>query len=122
MAAIKICAIADGAAGPLLGPFTIESSDPDTREPVVANLLRFNRWVANGMTFYGSKGGVENSSLFKSYAIECFEELAQDEPATAASLTDLVIICSGLPSSLDTDPFWQLHRAILATLPGVQFR
>jgi len=121
MATIRICAIEDGGVGPLLGPFTIESGEGDAHAPIAASVVRFNRWVAGGMTFYESKGGIENSSLFKSYTMECFEELAQDDPEVAASLTGLVVFCAGLPASVHADAMWRLHRAILASLPGVSF-
>lgn len=120
MAAIRISAIEGGRIGPLLGPFTIESDD-DKQGALVDSVVRFNRWVASRMTFYKSKGGIENSSLFKSYTMECFEELASDDPETAASLTDLVVDCAGLPASLEADAMWRMHRAILASLPGVTF-
>ena len=121
MATIKIRALEDGGSGPLLGPFTIEADEGSGDGPVAASVVSFNRWVAGGMTFYQSKGGIENSSLFKSYAMECFEELAGEDPEAAARLTDLVVVCSGLPASLQDDLMWQLHRAILASLPGVRF-
>lgn len=120
MATIKIRALEDGGSGPLLGPFTIEAGEGHGGL-VAASVVSFNRWVAGGMTFYQSKGGIENSSLFKSYAMECFEELASEDPEAAARLTDLVVVCSGLPASLQADLMWQLHRAILASLPGVRF-
>lgn len=121
MATIKIRAIEDGRIGPLLGPFAIEGGESDADGLIASSVVRFNRWVAGGMTFYESKGGIENSSLFKSYTIECFEELLRDAPEDAAKLTDLVIVCRDLPDSLRTDKLWLLHRAILASLPGVRF-
>ena len=120
MATIKICATENGGSGPLLGPFTIEAGE-DGDGLAASSVVSFNRWVAGGMTFYQSKGGIENSSLFKSYAMECFEELASEDPAAAARLTDLVVACGGLPASVEADLMWQLHRAILASLPGVRF-
>jgi hypothetical protein len=30
-------------------------------------------------------------------------------------------MCEGLPPTVADDPMWRLHRAILATLPGVRF-
>ncbi len=121
MATIMIRPIDDGGVGPLLGPFIIESGGGDAPATIVSDVVRFNRWVAGGMSFYDSKGGIENSSLFKSYTIECFEELARDEPEVAAGLTGLVVVCAGLPAGVQRDPMWKLHRAILASLPGVGF-
>ncbi len=73
------------------------------------------------MSAYGNKGGTEASSLFKSFATECFNELASEHPEAAAHLTGLVVICNELPASLRHDYAWRLHRAVLATLPGVSF-
>jgi hypothetical protein len=115
MPVIRISPTSDDSLGLLDGPFTIEVGDADPQSPVVPNVVQFVRWVASGMSFYGSAGGVENSSLFKSYAAECFEELTREHPAVAADLTNLVVICDGLPASLAQDQTWRLHRAILAT-------
>jgi hypothetical protein len=53
--------------------------------------------------------------------MECFEELSHDDPQAAEGLTGLVVNCFDLPARLREDPMWRLHRAILATLPGVTF-
>lgn len=121
MPSIRICAVADGSFGRLDGPFTIESCDADPQGLVVSSVVHFSRWVLEGISSYKSKGGVEHSSLFKSFTAECFEELERDNPEAASALTDLVVICSALPEALKQDRSWQLHRAILATLPGVSF-
>lgn len=121
MPAIKIRAIGDGGLGLLGGPFAIESCEEDQQSLVVSTVVHFNRWVSDGVSHYRSKGGVEQSSLFKSFTRECFEELTQDNPEAAAALTDLMVICSELPAGLRDDRIWLLHRAILATLPGVSF-
>jgi hypothetical protein len=126
MPAIKICPLPDGSLGPLGGPFTIEragsgSAEVDSQADVITTVLQFGRWIARGMTYYQNKGGIEDSSLFKSFAAECFEELTRDAPEAAAHLTDLTVICSGLPAAVAEDAVWRLHHAILATLPGVRF-
>jgi hypothetical protein len=147
MPAVRICPLPDGGLGPLGGPFTIESAEegesadtdppaalPDAGDPqeaaqqdsgpqdnVAATVVQFGRWISRSMTYYQNKGGVEDSSQFKSFAAECFEELARDDPETATQLTGLTVICRGLPAAVSDDPMWRLHRAILATLPGVRF-
>jgi hypothetical protein len=121
MPAIRISALLDGGLGPLGGPFTVESADADPESPAVAAVVQFGRWISGGMSYYQNKGGIEDSSLFKSFAAECFEELARDAPEEAAHLAGLTVICSGLPATVADDPLWRLHRAILATLPGVRF-
>jgi len=118
---IRIRAIENGSAGPLLGPFTIESCGSDADGRIVSSVVGFSRWVADGITFYGNKGGVEKSSLLKTRVMECLEELEHDDPEVAAILTGLVIVCNDLPASVVNDPMWQLHRAILATLPSATF-
>jgi hypothetical protein len=93
---------------PVEGDLPVETADE-----VVATVVAFGRWISQGMTYYQNKGGFEDSSLFKSFTAECFEELTRDSPESAAHLTGLTVICSGLPDGL--------HRAILASLPGVRF-
>jgi hypothetical protein len=121
MPAVKICPLPDGGLGPLGGPFTVESADADPQGAVAATVVQFGRWISRGMSYYQNKGGIEDSSLFKSFTAECFEELSRDDPDSAACLTDLTVICSGLPAAVAGDPMWRLHRAILSTLPGVRF-
>jgi hypothetical protein len=146
MPAVRICPLPDGVLGPLGGSFTIESVnaesagvDPEASglqaagpEPAVhreaspiddvaATVVQFGRWISRGMSYYQNKGGIEDSSLFKSFAAECFEELTRDAPEAALQLTGLAVICSGLPAAVTNDPIWRLHRALLATLPGVRF-
>jgi hypothetical protein len=135
MPAIRIRPLPDGGRGPLGGPFTIERAAAESvsaryagiqdasvdAQAVVATVVEFGRWISQGMTYYQNKGGIEDSSLFKSFAAECFEELVRDSPEAAALLTGLTVICEGLPASLREDPMWLLHRAILASLPGVRF-
>jgi hypothetical protein len=130
MSAIRIRPLPDGGHGPLGGPFIIESATAEKQDAgaedahaqaVVATVVEFGRWISQGMTYYQNKGGIEDSSLFKSFTAECFEELVRDSPDTAALLTGLTVICDGLPASLREDPMWLLHRAVLASLPGVRF-
>jgi hypothetical protein len=126
MPAIRIRPLPDGGRGPFGGPFTVESdaadgAGDDAQGAVVATVVEFGRWISRGMTYYQNKGGIADSSLFKSFTAECFEELARDSPEAAACLTGLTVVCSDLPERLRDDPVWLLHRAILASLPGVRF-
>jgi hypothetical protein len=146
MPAVRICPLPGDGLGPLGGPFTVESvtesagADPQAagasvagleaagpprdsgpQDDVVATVVQFGRWISRGMSYYQNKGGIEDSSLFKSFAAECFEELTRDAPEAAAQLTGLTVICRELAAAVADDPTWRLHRAILATLPGVRF-
>lgn len=121
MTAVKIRPLPDGGLGPLGGSFTIESIDGDPDGAVIATIVQFARWISRGMSYYQNKGGIEDSSLFKSFTAECFEELIRDAPEAAAHLTGLTIICTALPAAVADDPVWRLHRAVLARLPGVRF-
>jgi hypothetical protein len=151
MLVVRICRLSNRGLGPLGGPFTVESvpesagadqqvavaevsapeaagppqnsgpQDSGPQDDVVATVVQFVRWISRGMSYYQNKGGIEDSSLFKSFAAECFEELTRDAPEAAAQLTGLTVICRGLPAAVTDDPTWRLHRAILATLPGVRF-
>ena len=121
MAAIRIRALPEGSMGPLWGAFTVESAEEDADGAVASSVVAFGRWVIGGMSAYRSKGGVEESSLFKSYTMECFDELRSETPEMAARLTGLVVLCGELPAELDADAMWRLSRAILATLPDVRF-
>ena len=119
MATIFVRPTEGGRFGPLDGPFTILAEPDDL--PIDAIVIVFARHVSGGMSFYNSKGGFAESSLFKSFAAECFAELESDDPSSAALLTDLVVDCRSLDAAIREDKIWQLHRAILATLPGVRF-
>ena len=126
MPAIRIRALPDGGRGPLGGAFTVESAAVEGpaaghSPSVVATVVAFGCWISQGMTYYQNKGGIADSSLFKSFTAECFEELTRDSSEAAAHLTGLTVICSDLPESVSRDPMWLLHRAILASLPGVRF-
>lgn len=119
MARISVCPTEGKKFGPLDGPFTLfgEADDPEIDMIVIA----FARQVSGGMSFYNNQAGFAESSLFKSFAVECFEELKSDDPQSAALLTDLTVDCRSLDDEIHADKIWQLHRAILATLPGVRF-
>ena len=108
-----------GRFGPLDGPFTILAEPEDA--PVAAIVIAFARHVSGGISFYNNKGGFADSSLFKSFASECFVELESDDPPSASLLSNLVVDCRDLDAAIHKDKIWQLHRAILATLPGVCF-
>lgn len=110
-----------GRFGPLDGPFTLvaESAEGDA---LVETVIAFARHVGSGISFYNNKTGFADSSLFKSFAGECFVELADEDPGSAARLVDLTIDCSGVTEEIHADKSWQLYRAILATLPGVAFQ
>lgn len=118
---ISIRAMAGGRFGPLDGPFAILAEPDDQQNPIVETVIFFARHVAAGISFYKNKGGFADSSLFKSFAAECFAELESDDPQSAALLSDLIVDCRTLKDDIRDDKIWQLHRAILATLPGVRF-
>lgn len=120
MPAIRVRPTVDGRIGPLDGPFTIESDEADPQGQTVAVVVQFARWVRRGLSSYNNKGGLEDSSLFKSFVGECYAELAIDNPDAAASLTNLVVNCADMPEPLKGDRMWRLHRAIFASLPGSQ--
>jgi hypothetical protein len=117
VAKIAIIPTEGGRFGPLDGPFTLLATD-DKDQLLVESVILFARRVSGGISFYNNKTGFADSSLFKSFAMECFDELESDEPASAALLRDLVVNCSTLPESVQNDKTWQVYRAILATLPG----
>jgi hypothetical protein len=121
VATIYITATEGGRFGPLDGPFTLHAEPENRSQPIADTLIIFARHVAGGMSFYNNKTGFADSSLFKSFAAECFAELESDEPESAAVLSNLTIDCRALPEALRDDKMWQLHRAILATLPGAAF-
>ncbi len=121
MATISIRATEGGRFGPLDGPFTLVAEPDDPQNPIVETVVGFARHVASGISFYNNKTGFADSSLFKSFAAECFAELASDDPQSAALLSDLVVDCRAVQDHIRDDKIWQLHRAILATLPGVRF-
>jgi len=119
MAVIVIRPTAGGSFGPLDGPFTLVAEPEDaTLEAIV---ISFARQVSSGMSFYNNQAGFAESSLFKSYAAECFAELEDDDPASAARLGSLTLDCRSLDEKIRANKMWQLHRAILATLPDVRF-
>lgn len=120
-AVIAILATEGGRCGPLDGPFTLSVAAAEAPAQLIDAVIGFARHVAGGMSFYNNKTGFADSSLFKSFAAECFAELDDEAPEAAALLRNLTVDCRALPAELDNDKMWQLHRAILATLPGVRF-
>lgn len=113
--------LVDQSFGPLDGPFALAAEPSDAQDEIIAVAIGFARQVAGGISFYNNKTGFADSSLFKSFAAECFAELEMEEPQSAALLRDLVIDCRALGEAIGKDRIWQLHRAILATPPGVRF-
>jgi hypothetical protein len=121
VATISIRALAGGGFGPLDGPFTLIGEPHDPQNAIIDTVIFFARHVAAGITFYNNQTGFADSSLFKSFAGECFAELESEDPQSAALLCDLVVDCRDLNDTIYNDKTWQLHRAIFATLPGVRF-
>lgn len=83
-------------------------------------VVNFIRTVAAGVSRYNGKA-LEESSNLNSYAGECFEELTAEAPEAAARLENLTVDCSRLSETLKDHPIWRLDRAILRSLPGVDF-
>jgi len=111
-----ISATEDGALGPWNGPYTIKS-EPEDIAPLVTYYVMT---VVAGMSSY-NKQAWEESSLLRSYAVECFEEIREETPEVAAFLENLEVDCSPLPDLLRGHAMWKLHRAILGCLPGANF-
>jgi len=105
-----------GQLGPWNGPFTIEAEDPDLAHAVSAYVMM----VVNGVSSY-NKNEWEQSSLLRSYAVECFEEIRDDHPETGALLENIEVDVRRMPGALRSHPIWKLDRAILACLPGIKF-
>ncbi len=116
MARLIIIATEGGVLGPWNGPFTIETADPDFAQVVSAYVMM----VVNGVSSY-NKNEWEQSSLLRSYAVECFEEIRDDNPPAGALLENIEVDVSCLPEALHKHPIWKLDRAILNCLPGVSF-
>jgi hypothetical protein len=121
VAGIVISATQGQSFGPLDGPFTLHAAPDAAQTPLVEAVIFFSRHVAAGISFYNNQTGFADSSLFKSFAGECYAELECEDPASAVLLRDLTVDCRDLNETIRTDKSWQLHRAILATLPGVRF-
>ncbi len=102
--------------GPWNGPYSIEADHPDL--PQVASFYVMT--VVNGVSSY-NKQAWEQSSLLRSYAAECFEELSGDNPDAGALLENMEVDLSRMPKLLHDHAMWKLHRAILSCLPGVSF-
>jgi hypothetical protein len=118
MARISVIPTQDGKFGPLNGPFILV--DDGASSAAIDALVHFVRIVSNGVSIY-NKNEMEVSSLLKSYALECFEELQSDEPDLAIMLENLRVDCSALPEPLKQHPIWKMDRAILRALPGIEF-
>jgi len=111
-----IVATEGGLLGPWNGPFTIEADDPDFAQVVSAYVMM----VVNGVSSY-NKNEWEQSSLLRSYAVECFEEIRDDNPSAGALLENIEVDVSHMPDALRVHPIWKLSRAILSCLPGISF-
>ncbi len=116
LARLGIVDIPNGTLGPWNGPFTIEAEDGDFAQVVSAYVMT----VVNGVSSYNKKAW-EESSLLRSYAVECFEEIKSDHPDACALLENIEIDLSHMPAALRDHAMWKLHRAILACLPGIRF-
>ncbi len=114
MARLVIIETEAGQLGPWNGPFTIEAEHPDLPYVVSAYVMM----VVNGVSSY-NKNEWEQSSLLRSYAVECFEEIRDDNPPAGALLENIEVDISQLPDALRTHPMWKLSRAILSCLPGM---
>jgi hypothetical protein len=116
LARLIIVATENGSLGPWNGPFTIGAADRDLLNVVSAYVMT----VVNGVSSYNKKAW-EESSLLRSYAAECFEDLCGDNPDAGALLKNIEVDLSNMPMALREQAMWKLHRAILACLPGVMF-
>ncbi|WP_020176070.1 hypothetical protein [Methyloferula stellata] len=116
MARLIIVETENGTLGPWNGPFTIEAEDLDLPHVVTAYVMT----VVNGVSSYNKKAW-EESSLLRSYAVECFEEIREDAPEAGQLLENLEVDLSRMPAPLREHAMWKLHRAILACLPGMTF-
>jgi hypothetical protein len=110
----------DGKPGPLNGPFIFEYEQNFVDNGLIGILIGFAANVASGVSAY-NKNDMENSSNLKSYALECFDELKSELPEAAALIENLCIDCSHLSAPAKQHPIWRLDRAILRTLPGVEW-
>ena len=102
--------------GPLNGPFLIVAPDVANVAEVVIGYLKI---VTAGLSAYNNNDW-EKSSLLNSFAVECFEEIDEDNPDAAALLRDLEVDCSALSPELLAHPIFKMDRAILKNLPGVR--
>jgi hypothetical protein len=104
-----------GLLGPWNGPFNIESDDPNLPQIVTAYVMM----VVAGVSSY-NKNAWEQSSLLRSYAVECFEEIRDETPEAGALLENMEVDLSQV-AALHEHAMWKLHRAILTCLPGTRF-
>jgi hypothetical protein len=116
LARLIIVETPNGTLGPWNGPFTIEADDPDLPHVASAYVMK----VVGGVSSYNKKAW-EESSLLRSYAVECFEEIREDNVEAGALLENIEVDVSRMPPALREHAMWKLHRAILACLPGIKF-
>jgi hypothetical protein len=116
LARLIIIETENGMLGPWNGPFTIEAENPDFAQLVTIYVMT----AVNGVSSYNKKAW-EESSLLRSYAVECFEEIKSDHPDAGALLENMEVDLSRMPLALREHATWKLHRAILACLPGIYF-
>ncbi len=116
MARLIIVETPNGTLGPWNGPYAIEAEDTDFVQLVSAYVMT----VVNGVSSYNKKAW-EESSLLRSYAVECFEEISSDDPDAGALLENMEVDLSHMPAALREHAMWKLHRAILSCLPGIRF-
>ncbi len=97
---IRIRYALGGGTGVYGGPFVIEGAKAERQDATGALVTQFCNWVLGHMSFYGNKGSVEQSSLFKCVTMECFVELTNENPEAASALVGLTVIGGGLPAAL----------------------
>jgi hypothetical protein len=113
---LSIVEMKTGPLGPWNGPFNIEADPPDVLPLITAYVMT----VVGGVSSYNKKAW-EESSLLRSYAVECFEEIRDDSPEAGALLENIEVDVSRMPPALREHAMWKLHRAILTCLPGIKF-
>jgi hypothetical protein len=116
MGRIIIVDIAPGTLGPWNGPFSLEDPQSELAQVVSGYVMK----VVAGVSSYNKKAW-EESSLLRSYAVECFEEIREETPEAAALLENLQVDLTGLSTHLREHAIWTLSRAILGCLPGICF-
>ncbi len=116
MVRLTIIETKDGRLGPWNGPFSLEADPPDVLQVVTAYVMM----VVGGVSSYNKKAW-EESSLLRSYAVECFEEIAAENPEAGSLLENIEVDLRGMSEPLREHAMWRLHRAILGCLPGIHF-
>ncbi len=116
VARLTIVESEDGRLGPWNGPFNIAADPPDLMQIATAYVTM----VVGGVSSYNKKAW-EESSLLRSYAVECFEEIAAENPEAGTLLENIEVDLRGMPEPLREHAMWKLHRAILGCLPGISF-